>query len=666
MKHLVLGWTLALLGAVAYWGLVPSVPVVAQRPLQPAGLVNAAIRPQIVLTTPTLPPFTGTPTGTPSWTTTVQPSDTPTQSATRTAGATGTTTTTPPVTVSAIATGTTTATPTVTVTATPPPICGLPSWHQTTLPITGTLQSVAAVGTDDVWAVGDGIIHWNGQRWQTVPYPTPTGTPVAGLHFTSVAAGAGNSVWAVAVGTNYTAIEHWNGSAWTRLPYSPLPPPPHPLTSGTIPSPSATPVTLYPDSFDAVSATGSNDAYVVGSASYPGVLPHYVVLYHCTASDCAYLTSSIGSNSSCCSNELAARSPSDIWIAGVGLHGGKFIDHWDGHNIERTYATLRGGDGLVAISANDVWAGTGIPALSRWDGISWQPAPAPPGTQSAGHTPLAARAGNDLWGAFGTVGVAHWDGTAWAVVPGQHAATVNSLSPLGPADVWAVGVDAQGGPVAEHYAALPTFSDVPAGDVFYPYIEWMACRTIISGYTCGSPEPCDGYQRPVFRSSAGVSRGQLLKMVTLSAGWPLVTPATPTFADVSPGSTFYTAIETGYAHGIISGYTCGGPGEPCSAGALYFRPSAPISRGQLSKVIALARAYPLPNPATPTFADVDPSNVFYGYIEAVAAHAIVSGYTCGTVPSEPCDPAHRAYFRPTSGATRGQVSKIVTLAYGGP
>ncbi len=653
MKHLVLGWTLALLGALAYWAVVPSVPVAARS----VDWVDTAIHPQAVLTTPTLPVFTRTPTSTPSWTT----SATTTGTATGTSGATGTATATPLATSSITATGTFTST----ATATPQPICGLPSWHQTTLPITGTLESVAAVRADDVWAVGDGIIHWDGQRWQTVPYATPTGTPVTGLHFTSVAAGATDSVWAVAIGTNYTAVEHWNGSAWTRLPYN-QPPPVSltPVAAGPRPSPSPSPtVVSYPVSFRAVSAISPDDAYVVGvfSADYAGVL------YHCTATACTYVVAVSDSCSACnIFYEVSALSPSDIWISGVSIHSGYFVEHWDGHNLSYQLNSLAGGSGIVAISANDVWTGTGSPALSHWDGISWQPAPAPPGSQFASHYALAARAGNDLWGAFGTAGVWHWDGTAWTAVPGQHSATVNSLSPLGPADVWAVGVDAQGRPVAEHYAALPTFSDVPAGDVFYPSIEWMACRLIISGYTCGSPEPCDGYQRPVFRSSAGVSRGQLLKMVTLSAGWSPVTPATPTFADMPVGSTFYTAIETGYAHGIISGYTCGGPGEPCSAGALYFRPSAPISRGQLSKVTALARAYPVPNPATPTFADVDPSNVFYGYIEAVAAHAIVSGYTCGSVPGERCDPAHRPYFRPTSGATRGQVSKIVTLAYGGP
>ena len=34
-------------------------------------------------------------------------------------------------------------------------------------------------------------------------------------------------------------------------------------------------------------------------------------------------------------------------------------------------------------------------------------------------------------------------------------------------------------------------------------------------------------------------------------------------ARVAPGSAFYGAVETALGHGVLSGYTCGGPGEPC-------------------------------------------------------------------------------------------------------
>jgi hypothetical protein len=183
----------------------------------------------------------------------------------------------------------------------------------------------------------------------------------------------------------------------------------------------------------------------------------------------------------------------------------------------------------------------------------------------------------------------------------------------------------------------------------------------VSGYSCGAPgESCPG---AYFRPSADVTRGQLLKMVVNAAGWAAADGG-QTFEDVPPGSTFDPFIEIGARQGIISGYTCGGPDEPCVApgNRPYFRPTRSITRGQLSKVLALARGYALPDPGPPAFADVPPGHPFYPYIEALAARGIISGYICGG-SSEPC-PAR--YLRPDAGATRGQVSKMVAGAYAIP
>ena len=185
-------------------------------------------------------------------------------------------------------------------------------------------------------------------------------------------------------------------------------------------------------------------------------------------------------------------------------------------------------------------------------------------------------------------------------------------------------------PTATPIPACPTqFNDVDGAHPFYPYIQWMACRGYISGYPCGGPgEPCPG---AYFRPGNMVTRGQLLKMVVNAAGWAISTPVMPTFADVAASDAFYPYIETGAGRGIISGYPCGGPGEPCVApgNRPYFRPGNAITRGQLSKVIALARGYPLPSPPVATFGDVPVGSPFFGYVEAVDAQGIVSGYPCG-------------------------------------
>jgi hypothetical protein len=138
--------------------------------------------------------------------------------------------------------------------------------------------------------------------------------------------------------------------------------------------------------------------------------------------------------------------------------------------------------------------------------------------------------------------------------------------------------------IPNYSPAAPTFKDVPASDTFYQYIETAANSNIVSGYNCGGAnEPCPG---TYFRSTNLVTRGQLSKIIIVAAGWQLLNPPAPTFSDVAGNNAFYTFVETAYCRGIISGYDCGGPGEPCPG--KYFRPGNNATRGQISKIVYAA------------------------------------------------------------------------------
>jgi hypothetical protein len=307
---------------------------------------------------------------------------------------------------------------------------------------------------------------------------------------------------------------------------------------------------------------------------------------------------------------------------------------------------------------------TAASLIEHWDGTAWRLVPAPDAGPLTGVVTLGPR---DAW-AVGSGGLLHYDGSAWTHAPAPPPGSYQALGATASGDVWLVGADAGGHSLIAHYPDHPAFADVPPSHPFYATTNWVACRAIVSGYTCGGPgEPCDPQNTPYFRPGAGVTRSQLLKMVVNAAGWPLVAPAETarTFADIRPGDPFYAFIETGAAHGVIGGYGCGGPDEPCDAQRRpYFRSSAPITRGQLSKVIALARHYPPPAGAQ-TFADVPPAAPFHAWIEALAGRGIVAGYTCGGA-GEPCDAQHRAYFRPGASASRGQVTKFISRAFSAP
>ena len=118
-------------------------------------------------------------------------------------------------------------------------------------------------------------------------------------------------------------------------------------------------------------------------------------------------------------------------------------------------------------------------------------------------------------------------------------------------------------------------------------METASDNEIVSGYACGGPgEPCDREDRPYFRPYNLVTRGQLSKIAVAAAEWEVIDPPNPTFSDVPRGHTFYKSAETAYCHGIIAGYTCGGPGEPCPG--LCFRPASTATRGQIAKIVYLA------------------------------------------------------------------------------
>jgi hypothetical protein len=192
------------------------------------------------------------------------------------------------------------------------------------------------------------------------------------------------------------------------------------------------------------------------------------------------------------------------------------------------------------------------------------------------------------------------------------------------------------------------FNDVLPGSTFYAYVHCLACQGIVGGYSDNT-----------FRPSNTVTRGQLSKIVANSAGYS-ETYATATFADVPVGSTFHLFIERLYSRGIVSGYACGGLGEPCPG--LYFRPNIEVTRGQTSKVTAIARGLPAPPRGQQTFQDVPPDSTFWTWIEALASTGAIQGYDCGG-PGEPCIPPGKPYFRPGANVTRGQSAKIVSNTF---
>ena len=178
----------------------------------------------------------------------------------------------------------------------------------------------------------------------------------------------------------------------------------------------------------------------------------------------------------------------------------------------------------------------------------------------------------------------------------------------------------------------PTFADVPTSHTFYQWIEIGTAKGLASGYPCGGRgEACDSQHRPYFRSTSSVTRGQLAKMLVSAKQWTPLTPGTPTFRDVPEGSTFYGYVERVAANGIINGYPCGGPGEPCPG--TYFRPSGTATRAQASKMISLTRrdGRPIPTPTPrPSESGACPmfpaNNIWNRRVDTLPVHPMSNAY----------------------------------------
>jgi hypothetical protein len=550
------------------------------------------------------------------------------------------------------------------------------------------LRGVAAISANDVWAVGyyyDGnvnqthTLHWDGSKWSVVA--TPNGSTSDNALY-GVAAVSANDVWAVGYyyngNVNQTLTLHWNGSIWSVVS-SP--------NSGT----------SY-NELHGVAAVSANDVWAVGYY-YNGKVEQTLIL-HWNGSAWSVVSSPNSGTNSNFLHGVAAVSANDLWAVGYYIDNNAartLILHWNGSiwsvaPSPDPSTTDNGLEGVTALSASDVWAVGSYyyesafqTLILHWNGSAWSIVSSP--NLSTSYNELygvAAVSVNDVWAIGSYVNdstytrqtlILHWNGNAWSVMLSPNPSTSNNelhgVAVASAGDLWAVGYYNNNGidqSLVERYNPCPSacpvqFADLPNPSTFYEYIECLACRDIISGYACGgSGEPCNPSHDPYFRPNANITRGQIAKMVALSA--QINNPASgQTFEDVPPGSTFYTYTEQLYALGAMAGYPCGNP-EPCVPpnNRPYFRPNANATRGQLAKIDSNAAGY-IDTPIGKSFQDVPAGSTFYTYTQRLAKQGVMGGYPCGGA-GEPCIPPNNyPYFRPNARVTRGQTSKIVANTF---
>ena len=540
------------------------------------------------------------------------------------------------------------------------------TWSLVTVPQPGSqneLLSISAISSNDIWAVGyyidistptehAYIAHWDGSNW------TQASSPDFGssTYLQGVAAVAPDAVWAVGGYVNQagtgalTLALFWDGRAWASVPS------PNPGTWNYL---------------ESATATTADDMWAVGEIEPDDPHTQYerTLTVHCTRSACVTVTSpntGVGNN---VLQAVSAFSSSDVWAVGSSevitdpRTTVPLTIHWNGQgwSVLSTPPLPTGADGdefrsVIGVAANAMWAvgstyntttSVGQTYAAFWNGSSWT-AFSPPNTTANDHfLGVAALSINDLW----AVGSAAGTNNSQTLIE-HYSDPCVTPSPT-PTNI------PNPGSTSTPSSCSIQFTDVPVGSTFYSYVHCLACRNILGGYSsgCSTGNPC-------FKPGNPVTRGQLAKIVSNSAGYN-DQHTNQSFQDVPVGSTFYLFVERLASRSIIGGYACGGAGEPCvpPANLPYFRPNAQVTRGQTSKIVAIAASLPAPPSGHQTFQDVPVGSTFWQWIESLASAGTIGGYPCGGA-GEPCvPPQNRPYFRPGNNVTRGQAAKIVSNTF---
>lgn len=121
---------------------------------------------------------------------------------------------------------------------------------------------------------------------------------------------------------------------------------------------------------------------------------------------------------------------------------------------------------------------------------------------------------------------------------------------------------------------------------------------------------------------------------------PTTTDAARTsFSDVKPTLDHYDSIMNLAERGIVKGYIDG-----------TYRPDDKLTRGQASKILALALKLDTKNIKNPGFKDVDKANGFYKYVATLKNAGLISGFEDNT-------------FKPNASMTRAHMAKAIDLGF---
>ena len=375
------------------------------------------------------------------------------------------------------------------------------SWSIVPTPHPGTvgntLTAVSAISSSDVWVVGSAeggspfaerslTMHWDGNALSVVPSPNPANSLRTKL--VGMAPVSSNDVWAVGSYSDsdfsYTLTMHWNGVQWSIVPS-----PGHQFYSGYLTD---------------MSALSSNDVWAVGYVRTGDQFYSIFEHWDGTSWNITY-------------------PPSNTLVAGLG--------------------------GVAAVSTTDVWAGGYYgyasgpdtytrPLIYRYSDPCGTPAPV------STPTPCAMNFSDvPPESTFYTyIRYLYCAG----VISGYGDSTFRPSNPTTRGQLTKIAVLARGWAV--DCPAIAHFSDVPVGSVFYCFVETAYGHGIISGYSDGTFRPANNVTRGQLTKIVVIAMGWALQCPV--PGHFSDVPATePFFCFVE--TAFSRGIISGYSDGTF-------------------------------------------------------------------------------------------------------------------
>lgn len=167
-----------------------------------------------------------------------------------------------------------------------------------------------------------------------------------------------------------------------------------------------------------------------------------------------------------------------------------------------------------------------------------------------------------------------------------------------------------------------TFSDVKH---YEEEIDYLVGEKILNGYLDGT-----------FKPQRNINRLNGIQILLRAKGITDFDAPDPNFTDMKPGTHGYQEVAKAVELGIISG-------KKNADGTRYFDAKAPLTRGQMAKI--LVETMELPIDRGFKFRDVQSTNGYYPYVSTLAAERITEGYPDRTFrPNQPISRQHFSVF----------------------